>query len=69
MVKSFTEGDFTYEWPLGDGRVYTFFVGGVDFSKAPKRNITPRNSSSNTGAFPRPRRTACGRRPPRGMPM
>ncbi|WP_371630049.1 hypothetical protein OG892_22010 [Streptomyces sp. NBC_00341] len=40
MVKSFTEGDFTYEWPLGDGRVYTFFVGGVDFSKAPKRNVT-----------------------------
>ncbi|CAL9288863.1 hypothetical protein [Streptomyces sp. SudanB25_2051] len=40
MVESFTKGDFTYEWPLGDGRVYTFFVGGVDFSKAPKRNIT-----------------------------
>ncbi|MDT9692754.1 LPXTG cell wall anchor domain-containing protein [Streptomyces sp. P9(2023)] len=40
MVKSFTEGDFTYEWPLGDGRVYTFFVGGVDFSKAPKRNVS-----------------------------
>ncbi|MET9377346.1 hypothetical protein ABZX98_24930 [Streptomyces sp. NPDC002992] len=41
MVKSFTKGDFTYEWPLADGRIYTFFVGGVDFSKAPKRNITP----------------------------
>lgn len=41
MVKSFTKGDFTYKWPLGDGRIYTFFVGGVDFSKAPKRNVTP----------------------------
>ncbi|MEU0404107.1 hypothetical protein ABZ318_28550 [Streptomyces sp. NPDC006197] len=40
MVKSFTKGDFTYEWPLGDGRIYTFFVGGVDFAKVPKRNIT-----------------------------
>jgi hypothetical protein len=40
MRKSFTEGDFTYEWPLADGRIYTFFVGGVDFAKAPKRNIS-----------------------------
>ncbi|TLQ42188.1 hypothetical protein [Streptomyces marianii] len=40
MVKSFTKGDFTYEWPLGDGRIYTFFVGGIDFAKVPKRNIT-----------------------------
>ncbi|WSQ10673.1 hypothetical protein OG604_24600 [Streptomyces sp. NBC_01231] len=40
MRKSFTEGDFTYEWPLTDGRIYTLFVGGVDFAKAPKRNVS-----------------------------
>ncbi|MFF5154770.1 hypothetical protein ACFY3N_00615 [Streptomyces sp. NPDC000348] len=39
MRKSFTEGEYTYEWPSG-GTVYTFTVGGVDFSKAEKRNIT-----------------------------
>ncbi|MFE6776580.1 LPXTG cell wall anchor domain-containing protein [Streptomyces sp. NPDC057702] len=37
--KSFTEGEFTYKWENG-GTIYTFVVGGVDFSKAPKRNIS-----------------------------
>ncbi|MGP3984194.1 LPXTG cell wall anchor domain-containing protein [Streptomyces sp. KR80] len=39
MRKSFTEGEFKYEWENG-GTIYTFTVGGVDFSKAPKRNIS-----------------------------
>lgn len=68
MVESFTKGDFTYEWPLADGRVYTFFVGGVDFSKAPKRNITSAEFQLRHQHLPGPRRTACGRRPPRGTP-
>ncbi|MFI8520495.1 LPXTG cell wall anchor domain-containing protein [Streptomyces sp. NPDC085481] len=37
--KSFMEGDYTYEFEDG-GLVYTMTVGGVDFSKAPKKNIS-----------------------------
>lgn len=39
MRKSFTEGEYKYEWPSG-GTIYTFTVGGVDFSKSPKRNMS-----------------------------
>jgi LPXTG-motif cell wall-anchored protein len=38
MVKSFTEGDYSFEREYG-GRVYIYTVGGVDFSTSPKRNI------------------------------
>ncbi|NGN66674.1 hypothetical protein G5C51_22565 [Streptomyces sp. A7024] len=37
--KSFLEGEYTYEWTNG-GRIYTYTVGGVDFSKSPKRNVS-----------------------------
>ncbi|MFF3317537.1 LPXTG cell wall anchor domain-containing protein [Streptomyces sp. NPDC003035] len=37
-VKSFREGDYSFEREYG-GLVYTYSVGGVDFSKAPKKNI------------------------------
>ncbi|WP_435970124.1 hypothetical protein [Streptomyces sp. Qhu_M48] len=38
MRRSFTEGDYEYELPLGD-KVYIYTTGGVDFSKQPQRNI------------------------------
>ncbi|MGP3984004.1 hypothetical protein [Streptomyces sp. KR80] len=38
-VKIFREGEFKYELEYG-GTVYTYMVGGVDFSKSPKRNIS-----------------------------
>ncbi len=38
-VKIFREGEFEYEMEYG-GTVTTYIVGGVDFSKSPKRNIT-----------------------------
>ncbi|MBO3677379.1 hypothetical protein [Streptomyces sp. NEAU-YJ-81] len=37
--KIFTEGEFKYELTKGQ-EVWVITVGGVDFSKAPKRNIT-----------------------------
>ncbi|MCX2181699.1 LPXTG cell wall anchor domain-containing protein [Streptomyces sp. SKN60] len=37
--KSFMEGDYKYEYKEGE-YVYTLTVGGVDFSKSPKKNIT-----------------------------
>ncbi|WP_438486026.1 hypothetical protein [Streptomyces sp. S186] len=39
MVRSYKNGDFKYKLPVG-GTVYIYTVGGVDFSKSPKRNIT-----------------------------
>ncbi|WP_406865115.1 hypothetical protein ABZO31_33565 [Streptomyces sp. HUAS MG47] len=38
-VKVFKEGEFEWEMEYG-GLTYTYIVGGVDFSKAPKRNIS-----------------------------
>ncbi|MEU3917906.1 LPXTG cell wall anchor domain-containing protein [Streptomyces sp. NPDC029004] len=38
-VKIFKEGEFKYNLEYG-GEVYVYSVGGVDFSKAPKKNIT-----------------------------
>lgn len=38
-VKSFTEGDYSYPCEV-DGQNKTCVMGGVDFSKAPKRNTT-----------------------------
>ncbi|MFE0193048.1 hypothetical protein [Streptomyces sp. NPDC058989] len=38
-VKIFKNGEFKYRLKYG-GVVYTYLVGGVDFSKSPKRNIT-----------------------------
>ncbi|MFD8546283.1 hypothetical protein [Streptomyces sp. NPDC059649] len=37
--KIFTKGEFQYEIPAG-GRTQIYIVGGVDFSKSPKRNVT-----------------------------
>ncbi|WP_329343364.1 hypothetical protein OG866_43040 [Streptomyces sp. NBC_00663] len=37
-LKSFTEGDYTFERRSGNW-LYTYSVGGVDFSKAPKQDI------------------------------
>ncbi|WP_419996228.1 hypothetical protein [Streptomyces boninensis] len=37
--KSFLEGEYTYEWENG-GQIYTYTVGGVDFSKSPRRNVS-----------------------------
>ncbi|MER5216555.1 hypothetical protein ABT063_39975 [Streptomyces sp. NPDC002838] len=39
MVKSFKEGEVEFEVPA-NGQVYIYSYGGVDFSKAPKRNVT-----------------------------
>ncbi|MFE2010023.1 hypothetical protein [Streptomyces sp. NPDC059491] len=39
MVKSFKEGDFRYELKYG-GEVAVYMIGGVDFTKAPKQNIS-----------------------------
>jgi hypothetical protein len=39
MRKSYTEGDFSYQLPVG-GKVYIYTVGGVDFSKQPQQKIT-----------------------------
>ncbi|WP_254705808.1 LPXTG cell wall anchor domain-containing protein [Streptomyces vilmorinianum] len=39
-VKIFKEGEFTYEWSNGT-QTYVYTVGGVDYSKAPKRNLDP----------------------------
>ncbi|MGG7572876.1 hypothetical protein [Streptomyces sirii] len=39
MKKSYTEGDFTYEIPVG-GKVWVYTVGGVDFQKQPQRPIS-----------------------------
>ncbi|MEU0372697.1 hypothetical protein ABZ070_20995 [Streptomyces sp. NPDC006283] len=38
-MKSYTEGDYSYPCNIG-GENKTCVMGGVDFSKAPKRNIT-----------------------------
>ncbi|ARF58788.1 LPXTG cell wall anchor domain-containing protein [Streptomyces gilvosporeus] len=38
-LKSFREGDYTFTDEVG-GVHYSYSVGGVDFSKAPKHNIT-----------------------------
>ncbi|MEV4947665.1 LPXTG cell wall anchor domain-containing protein [Streptomyces sp. NPDC053755] len=38
--KAFTEGTFKYKWSNGED-VYVYTVGGVDFSKQPKRNMEP----------------------------
>ncbi|WP_262006656.1 LAETG motif-containing sortase-dependent surface protein [Streptomyces sp. FIT100] len=38
--KAFTEGTFKYKWSNGQD-IYTYTVGGVDFSKQPKRNMNP----------------------------
>ncbi|MEV0636936.1 LPXTG cell wall anchor domain-containing protein [Streptomyces sp. NPDC050619] len=39
MVKSFREGEVKFEIPV-NGQPYIYSWGGVDFSKAPKRNVT-----------------------------
>ncbi|MGH3737104.1 MAG: hypothetical protein ACRDT6_16040 [Micromonosporaceae bacterium] len=38
-LKSYKEGDYSFEREYG-GRVYVYTVGGVDFQKSPKRNVT-----------------------------
>ena len=38
-MKIFKEGEFKYNLEYG-GEVYVYSVGGVDFSKHPKKNIT-----------------------------
>ncbi|MGW2419458.1 LPXTG cell wall anchor domain-containing protein [Streptomyces sp. NPDC001709] len=39
MKKSYTEGDFKYEIPVG-GEVWVYTVGGVDLTKQPQRPIS-----------------------------
>lgn len=52
MRKSFTEGEFQYEWPSG-GTIYTYTVGGVDFSQAPKKNISGTEFTARHRELPR----------------
>ncbi|MGW2180577.1 hypothetical protein ACWCXX_21235 [Streptomyces sp. NPDC001732] len=51
-VKVFKEGEFEWEMEY-DGLTYTYIVGGVDFSKSPKRNITPTEFRTRHRDLPR----------------
>ncbi|MFF4230998.1 LPXTG cell wall anchor domain-containing protein [Streptomyces sp. NPDC001820] len=56
-VKIFKEGEFRYEIPAR-GTVYTYIVGGVDLSKAPKRNITSQRFVAEHRHLPRTKDTS-----------
>lgn len=49
--KIYTEGEFQYELDVR-GTVYTYIVGGVDFSKSPKRNISRARFDVETPKLP-----------------
>jgi hypothetical protein len=51
-VKSFTQGDFSYPCEKA-GRPGTCVMGGVDFSKAPKQNVSPVEFTAEHKYLPR----------------
>ncbi|MBQ1028509.1 hypothetical protein KBX26_00615 [Micromonospora sp. C97] len=56
-LKSFKEGDYSFEREYG-GRVYVYTVGGVDFSQAPKKNITKSEFTTAHPHLPRTTQTS-----------
>jgi LPXTG-motif cell wall-anchored protein len=56
-VKIFKEGEFKYELTKGE-EVWVISVGGVDFSKQPKHNITRRQFRAENPYTPRTKDTA-----------
>ncbi|MEE4422492.1 LAETG motif-containing sortase-dependent surface protein [Streptomyces bugieae] len=56
-VKIFKEGEFRYEVPTG-GTTQIYIVGGVDFSKSPKRNITRLRFQAQHRNLPRTTQTS-----------
>ncbi|WP_433830871.1 hypothetical protein ACQP2E_12005 [Actinoplanes sp. CA-015351] len=56
-LKSYKEGDYEFEWEAG-GKVYIYTMGGVDFSKAPKKNVTKQVFTAKHQYLPRSTETS-----------
>jgi hypothetical protein len=56
-MKSVREGDYQFEWEHG-GTVYVYTMGGVDFSKAPKKNVSKQEFAAEHRYLPRGTRTS-----------
>lgn len=52
FLKSWNEGDYKFEWKAG-GEVYIYQMGGVDFSKSPKKNATKQQFTAKHQYLPR----------------
>ncbi|MGW3605118.1 hypothetical protein [Micromonospora sp. NPDC005161] len=56
-LKSFRDGDYTFEWEAG-GQVYVYTMGGVDFSKSPKENVSKQQFTAQHQYLPRSTKTS-----------
>ncbi|PYC65708.1 hypothetical protein C7C45_27935 [Micromonospora arborensis] len=56
-LKSFRDGDYKFEWEAG-GQVYVYTMGGVDFSKSPKENVSTQKFTAEHQYLPRSTRTS-----------